>query len=197
MSWSPTTRRQTARSIVAGQLLAYSMNAILAQYRGGPQAVVGHDPSGAFVQGSTHSWDQLQNVIGLTVAGGNGDTWRYMLVLATIPAIALGFGIRFMPESARWYASHLRVPQAIDRRRHRPRRDRTHRREPAVKNVLLGVSGSIAAYKAADIANDLTKAGHNVDVILTAGGSKFITPFTLQTDPPTRRMRDTGLEPKV
>ncbi len=99
--------------IVAGQLLAYSMNAILAQYRGGPQAVVGHDPSGAFAQGSTHSWDQLQNVIGLTVAGGNGDTWRYMLVLATIPAIALGFGIRFMPESARWYASHLRVPQAI------------------------------------------------------------------------------------
>ena len=50
-----------------------------------------------------------------------------------------------------------------------------------MKNVLLGVSGSIAAYKAADIANDLTKAGHNVDVILTAGGSKFITPFTLQT----------------
>lgn len=50
-----------------------------------------------------------------------------------------------------------------------------------MKNVLLGVSGSIAAYKAADIANDLTKAGHNVDVILTKGGSEFITPFTLQT----------------
>ncbi|SER99801.1 phosphopantothenoylcysteine decarboxylase/phosphopantothenoylcysteine decarboxylase / phosphopantothenate--cysteine ligase [Propionibacterium cyclohexanicum] len=50
-----------------------------------------------------------------------------------------------------------------------------------MKNILLGVSGSIAAYKAADIANDLTKAGHNVDVILTAGGARFITAFTLQT----------------
>lgn len=47
--------------------------------------------------------------------------------------------------------------------------------------VLLGVSGSIAAYKAADIANDLTKAGHDVHVILTQGGSRFITAFTLQT----------------
>lgn len=50
-----------------------------------------------------------------------------------------------------------------------------------MSNILLGVSGSIAAYKAADIANDLTKAGHNVDVVLTEGGSKFITSFTLQT----------------
>jgi len=48
-------------------------------------------------------------------------------------------------------------------------------------NVLLGVTGSIAAYKAADIAGGLTKAGHQVDVILTAAGSRFITPLTLQT----------------
>ncbi|WP_218139282.1 MFS transporter [Propionibacterium cyclohexanicum] len=99
--------------IVGGQLLAYSMNAVLAQYRGGPRAVVGDDPSGTFAAGSTHPWEQLEHAIGLTVTGGNGDTWRYMLVLATIPAIALGFGIRRMPESARWYASHLHVPQAI------------------------------------------------------------------------------------
>lgn len=48
-------------------------------------------------------------------------------------------------------------------------------------NVLLGVTGSISAYKAADIANRLTKLGHNVDVILTESGSKIITPLTLQT----------------
>ena len=48
-------------------------------------------------------------------------------------------------------------------------------------NILLGVTGSIAAYKAADITSRLTKLGHNVDVILTESGSKIITPLTLQT----------------
>lgn len=48
-------------------------------------------------------------------------------------------------------------------------------------NIVLGVTGSIAAYKAADIAHRLTKAGHNVDVILTESGSRIITPITLQT----------------
>jgi phosphopantothenoylcysteine decarboxylase len=50
-----------------------------------------------------------------------------------------------------------------------------------VKNIILGVTGSIAAYKAADIANILTKDGYNVDVIMTKGGTAFITPLTLQT----------------
>ncbi len=50
-----------------------------------------------------------------------------------------------------------------------------------MKNILLGVTGSIAAYKAADLANILTKDGYNVDVILTKGGAGFITPLTLQT----------------
>lgn len=50
-----------------------------------------------------------------------------------------------------------------------------------MKNILLGVTGSIAAYKAADLANILTKDGYNVDVILTKGGAEFITPLTLQT----------------
>lgn len=49
------------------------------------------------------------------------------------------------------------------------------------KNVLLGVTGSIAAYKAADIANILTKEGCNVDVLLTRGGAKFVTSLTFQT----------------
>lgn len=48
-------------------------------------------------------------------------------------------------------------------------------------NILLGVTGSIAAYKAADITSRLVRQGHNVDVILTEGGSRFITPLTLQT----------------
>ena len=47
--------------------------------------------------------------------------------------------------------------------------------------VLLGVSGSIAAYKAADITSALTKLGHDVKIILTDGGSRFITPLALQT----------------
>lgn len=48
-------------------------------------------------------------------------------------------------------------------------------------NILLGVTGSIAAYKAADIISRLKKLGHNVDVVLTESGSKIITPVTLQT----------------
>ena len=48
-------------------------------------------------------------------------------------------------------------------------------------NIVLGVSGSISAYKAADIANQFHKDGHDVHVVLTEGGSQFITPLTLQT----------------
>ena len=48
-------------------------------------------------------------------------------------------------------------------------------------NILLGITGSIAAYKAADIANNLTKEGHVVKTIMSKGGEAFITPLTLQT----------------
>lgn len=48
-------------------------------------------------------------------------------------------------------------------------------------NIVLGVTGSIAAYKAADIISILKKLGHEVDVILTESGSRIITPITLQT----------------
>lgn len=48
-------------------------------------------------------------------------------------------------------------------------------------NILLGVTGSIAAYKAAELTSRFTKLGHNVDVLLTESGSRFITPLTLQT----------------
>jgi phosphopantothenoylcysteine synthetase/decarboxylase len=49
------------------------------------------------------------------------------------------------------------------------------------KNVILGICGSIAAYKSCDIVRQLIKLKANVECILTKGGSKFITPITLQT----------------
>lgn len=49
------------------------------------------------------------------------------------------------------------------------------------KRILLGVTGSIAAYKAADLASKLTQQGAQVDVILTGGAQKFVTPLTFQS----------------
>ncbi|HEX8373522.1 MAG TPA: flavoprotein [Chthoniobacterales bacterium] len=48
-------------------------------------------------------------------------------------------------------------------------------------NILLGISGSIAAYKAADLASQLTKRGHRVTAVMTDGAVQFITPLTIQT----------------
>jgi phosphopantothenoylcysteine decarboxylase/phosphopantothenate--cysteine ligase len=49
------------------------------------------------------------------------------------------------------------------------------------KHLLLGVTGSIAAYKAADLASKLTQEGAQVDVILTPAAEKFVTPLTFQS----------------
>ena len=49
------------------------------------------------------------------------------------------------------------------------------------KQIVLGITGSIAAYKAAELANMLTKRGADVHVIMTAAAAKFITPLTFQT----------------
>ena len=49
------------------------------------------------------------------------------------------------------------------------------------QSILLGVTGSIAAYKAADLASRLTKAGAKVNAVLTPGAEKFITPLTFQS----------------
>ncbi|MDR0357154.1 MAG: phosphopantothenoylcysteine decarboxylase [Clostridiales Family XIII bacterium] len=49
------------------------------------------------------------------------------------------------------------------------------------KHIVLGVTGSIAAYKAADLANNLTKKGHEVAAILTRNATEFISPLTFQT----------------
>jgi phosphopantothenoylcysteine decarboxylase / phosphopantothenate---cysteine ligase len=49
------------------------------------------------------------------------------------------------------------------------------------KRIILGVTGSIAAYKAADIASKLTQAGAVVDVVLTESACKFVSPLTFQS----------------
>ena len=49
------------------------------------------------------------------------------------------------------------------------------------KNVLLGVSGGIAAYKTASLVRLLIKAGANVQVVMTPASLDFVTPLTLST----------------
>jgi phosphopantothenoylcysteine decarboxylase/phosphopantothenate--cysteine ligase len=49
------------------------------------------------------------------------------------------------------------------------------------KTVILGITGSIAAYKAADIASKLTQAGARVEVVMTESATKFIAPLTLRS----------------
>lgn len=49
------------------------------------------------------------------------------------------------------------------------------------KRILLGVTGSIACYKAADLASKISQAGALVDVILTGSARQFITPLTFQS----------------
>lgn len=47
--------------------------------------------------------------------------------------------------------------------------------------IVLGICGSIAAYKAADVASRLVKAGHEVHCVCTPTALKFVTPLTLMT----------------
>ena len=51
----------------------------------------------------------------------------------------------------------------------------------ANKTVVLGITGGIAAYKAADLASKLTQAGARVEVIMTKAAMEFITPLTLRS----------------
>jgi len=50
-----------------------------------------------------------------------------------------------------------------------------------MSRIILGITGSIAAYKAADIASQLTKAGHEVTCVLSREAVEFVTPLTLAT----------------
>jgi phosphopantothenoylcysteine decarboxylase len=49
------------------------------------------------------------------------------------------------------------------------------------RTIVVGVTGSIAAYKAADLVSKLVKRGHEVHVVMTSAAARFITPLTLQT----------------
>lgn len=48
------------------------------------------------------------------------------------------------------------------------------------KTIVLGVTGSVAAYKAVDLASQLTKAGARVEVIMTDAAMEFVTPLTFR-----------------
>jgi phosphopantothenoylcysteine decarboxylase len=48
-------------------------------------------------------------------------------------------------------------------------------------NIVLGISGSIAACKAADLASQLVKRGHEVRAVMTPAATAFVTPLTFQT----------------
>ena len=49
------------------------------------------------------------------------------------------------------------------------------------KTIILGITGGIAAYKAADLASKLTQAGAKVEVIMTEAATKFVTPLTFRS----------------
>ncbi len=65
------------------------------------------------------------------------------------------------------------------------------------RNVLLGVSGGIAAYKSAELVRQLTGLGARVRVVMTRGAQEFITPLTLQAlsgNPVHTELLDAGAE---
>ncbi|MCI1748762.1 MAG: MFS transporter [Acidipropionibacterium sp.] len=118
--------------IVTGQLLAFGMNAVINVANGGPQITVtaNHNVDQLGIGTGQRSWDSilaLQTSKGgplddaqfhafidnLVITAGNGAAWRWMLVLCSLPAIALWVGIRLMPESARWYLVKGQIRDAI------------------------------------------------------------------------------------
>ena len=115
--------------IVVGQLLAFSMNAIINSAHGGPKITVKSDPSGV-VNAGEYSWDALNQIVAkhlgsndvqaahdfisnMTISAGNGAAWRWMIVLCSVPAIALWIGMHLMPESSRWHVLQQEVYAAI------------------------------------------------------------------------------------
>jgi phosphopantothenoylcysteine decarboxylase len=62
-----------------------------------------------------------------------------------------------------------------------PEEEKLVRLQPAAKCVVLGITGSIAAYKSAELTSLLVKQGHEVFVVMTQDATEFITPLTLQT----------------
>jgi phosphopantothenoylcysteine decarboxylase/phosphopantothenate--cysteine ligase len=70
----------------------------------------------------------------------------------------------------------------------------------AGRRIVLGVSGGIAAYKAAELCRLLVKAGATVRVVMTDAATQFITPLTMQTlsgAPVSRGLFDLGSEAEI
>ena len=68
------------------------------------------------------------------------------------------------------------------------------------KSILLGISGGIAAYKAAELVRCFVKAGASVQVVMTENAQRFITPLTLQTlsgQPVGRELFDEQAEARI
>ena len=146
--------------IVTGQLAAFAFNAVINQVLGGPKLTVQADPLGCIEPG-TYNWQDISSWIylkeqvsasctlnaqsdliawadSLTLTSGNGSGWRFMIVLCTIPAIALWLGMRLMPESPRWYAANQRYLEATGALK----RVRDDRDEPRSKEFTEMVSAT-------------------------------------------------------
>src|SRR5580693_9418192 len=68
------------------------------------------------------------------------------------------------------------------------------------RRIVLGITGGIAAYKAAELCRLLVKAGATVRVVMTEAATRFITPLTLQTlsgAPVSRELFDLGSEAEI
>src|SRR2546423_13367917 len=68
------------------------------------------------------------------------------------------------------------------------------------RNVVLGITGGISAYKGAELCRLLRKAGAEVRVVMTRAAAEFITPLTLQTlsgHPVARDLFDLGQEAQI
>jgi phosphopantothenoylcysteine decarboxylase/phosphopantothenate--cysteine ligase len=61
------------------------------------------------------------------------------------------------------------------------------------QKILLGITGSIAVYKAADLASRLAQSGAQVDIVLTASAEKFVAPLTFQSVTGRRAYTDADL----
>jgi len=73
------------------------------------------------------------------------------------------------------------MDRELKRKRDKPNARKVVRIPAGKKSVVLGVTGSIAAYKSAELTSLLVKQGHEVFVVMTQDATEFISPLTLQT----------------
>ena len=76
---------------------------------------------------------------------------------------------------------HVAMKKIAKSRIEKPAPRKVVRLQADRQTIVLGVTGSIAAYKSAELASLLVKQGHDVFVVMTHDATEFITPLTLQT----------------